>query len=108
MLHVAQQDLVDAEWVGRVAVRAAMDDQHLKFVSLRPLGDSATPHTELIPLAQVTQFRTVPPEWVGKSATSPVTEPFLGYAARLIGPLLAYAPPLKDSLRPLRIQEYSK
>lgn len=94
MLHVAQQDRLDAELVGRAGVRAAVERRHGHMVALRPLD--ARDATEIIPLVRAAGGeRLVPDEWLDRSDTA-VAPPFLQYVRPLVGELIDYPVPLKD------------
>ena len=111
MLHVAPQDLLDAEFVGRCGVRAAMEDgkNHLHMVALNPLsGDSTEPTCRLVPLARLPRHRAVPEDWLGESPRSPVAAPFLKYASQLVGKLVEYPVPLGETATPYVAKEFSK
>ena len=105
MLHVSQQDLPDAEAVGRAGARAAMSREiaGAPMVSLRPLGGAGghspeEPRTEMVPLSKVAgQCRHVPAEWLGSSPEAPASKEFVEYVRPLVGELVEYAVPLKDS-----------
>lgn len=92
MLHVAQQDLLDAELVGRAGVRGAVEGRHAQAVSLRPL--SAGPGAyDFIPLDHAAGDRHVPAEWLTEGDV-PVSSEFIQYASRIVGQLVPYALPL--------------
>ncbi|HEX8521325.1 MAG TPA: diphosphate--fructose-6-phosphate 1-phosphotransferase [Tepidisphaeraceae bacterium] len=87
----SEQDVKDADLVGRVAVRAALAGDRGMMVSLRPLG--STPNHDLIPLSQgAGHERPIPTEWITDGHLR-VSEAFLNYARPLVGPLQDYAPP---------------
>jgi 6-phosphofructokinase len=100
MLHVSAQDRLDAEAVGRAAVRAALDGAHGMMVSLRPLnGRPRPPECDLVPLAQVAgNDRVVPDEWMDRSDTA-VAPSFIDYVRPIVGDLLEYATPLAELVR---------
>jgi 6-phosphofructokinase 1 len=103
MLHSSQQDLIDADEVGRAGVRAtaAGKQNHLHMVSLLPLDRAGEAKTEWVPLSRTAgQFRHVPAEWLGPTAASPVTDAFLRYVGPLVGELVEYALPLHDRETP--------
>jgi ATP-dependent phosphofructokinase / diphosphate-dependent phosphofructokinase len=92
MLHVSQQDLVDAELVGRAGVRAALEDRKGTMISLRPLGNDGP--TEVIPLSSAAGGeRTMPEEFLDGSPHA-VSQKFLSYIRPLVGDLIDYAVPL--------------
>ena len=96
MLHVARQDLADAELVGRAGVRGALDGRHAQAVSLRPL-DSEAAACEFVPLGHAAGERRIPAEWL-TGGDLPVSGEFVRYAGRIVGDLIPYALPL--SARP--------
>lgn len=95
MLHVAPQDRIDAELVGREAYRALLAGEDEKMVALTPLGESAPPAGEkvaftLVPFEQVTgPERTIPQEWTANGPL-PINERFTEYLRPLVGELLEY------------------
>jgi 6-phosphofructokinase 1 len=95
ILHVSQQDLVDAELVGRAGVKAAVEGHSGVAVSLRPVGD-ATPY-QLLPFASMAGERHVPREWIDEASDTRVTEPFRKYLQSCVGELVDYAVPLMDA-----------
>ena len=94
MLHVAPQDLLDAETVGRAGVRAAIEgDRGGVMVALTPLG-SPQP-TTLVPLAiHAGGERVIPPAWLEPRSDTAVAPSFIGYVKPLVGDLVPYAIPL--------------
>jgi 6-phosphofructokinase 1 len=111
MLHVAEQDRIDAIHVGRAGVRAAMENpqNHRHFVALNPLRDGTQePSTRLVSLDNLPHERSVPEDWLGDSAGSPVAPAFVKYAGRLIGDLVEYPIPLNEKLSPLAQKEFSQ
>lgn len=92
MLHVARQDLADAELVGRAGVRGAVEGRHAQAVSLRPLDAQGAPY-EFIPLDQAAGERHIPAEWLS-DGDLPVSDGFVQYASRIVGHLVSYATPL--------------
>jgi 6-phosphofructokinase 1 len=92
--HVAEQDLIDADAVGRAGVRAAIAGEHGTMVALRPL-DGGGNATELLPLAHNSGERAIPADWLEAGDTA-VGKPFIHYVRRLVGPLIDYAIPLRD------------
>jgi 6-phosphofructokinase 1 len=111
MLHVAAQDLIDAEFVGRSGVRAAIEGvcNHVHMVALNPLsGDSTEPTCRLVPMARLPRHRAVPEDWLGESPRSPVAAPFMKYAGRLVGKLVEYPVPIGEIAAPLVAKELSR
>ena len=97
MLHVSEQDRRDAELVGRAGVRAAIEQRHAHMIALRPLGD-ATPY-EVIPLSRAAGGeRSMPASWLDHASDLAVTQSFIDYVRPIVGPLVDYDVPLKDSL----------
>ena len=90
MLHVSQQDLIDAEFVGGEAVRALRAGHGDAMIALMPVRDDCSPSAELVPLNSVTgSDRTIPADWLCDDDV-PVNSKFLEYVAPLIGDLLEY------------------
>ena len=97
MLHVSPQDVADAELVGRVGVRGAIEGRHAHAVALKPLGAPQTDHGyEFIPLASAAGEREVPAEWLADPESGSVTAEFLRYASPIVGELPPYAIPLAE------------
>jgi ATP-dependent phosphofructokinase / diphosphate-dependent phosphofructokinase len=96
ILHVSRQDWVDAEMVGRVGVRAAIEGKSAVMVALRPLrGDAVISECDLVPIEQAAgKEKLVPSEWITEGG---VTENFVNYVKPIVGRLLAYATPLTRS-----------
>jgi hypothetical protein len=95
MLHVSEQDLADAELVGRAGVRGVIDfGRRADAVALRPLGEGES--YEYVPLSSAAGERAIPAEWVTGSAQMPVSGEYVRYAARIVGELVPYAVPLAD------------
>lgn len=92
MLHVSQQDLRDAELVGRAGVRGAIEGQHAQAVSLRPLSEGPDEY-DFIPLDHAAGERPLPAEWL-TDGDLPVSTEFIQYAGRIVGNLVPYATPL--------------
>ena len=93
MLHVAPQDLIDAEVVGRAGVRAAIEGRRGVMVALTPLG-SPQP-TNFVPLADhAGGERVIPRDWLDAQSDTAVARPFIDYVRPLIGDLAEYAIPL--------------
>lgn len=88
MLHVAPQDRVDAELVGRAAHRALVAGANEQMVALTPLEDAAG--TTLLPLQAISgPARTVPRDWIC-DGNPPTNGKFSAYLRPLIGELLEY------------------
>lgn len=92
MLHVSQQDLRDAELVGRAGVRGAIEGRHAQAISLRPLPEGPDRY-DFIPLDHAAGERHVPTEWL-TDGDLPVSIEFVRYAGRIVGDLPDYATPL--------------
>jgi len=89
MLHVSQQDLADAELVGRAAVRAALDNRTRLVISLNPLSSEVP--TEVVEPTE--GHRPMPPDFLDGSPRA-VSQKFLSYIRPLVGDLIDYAVPL--------------
>lgn len=108
---IAEQDAIDAEFVGRFAVYQAIENETAggKMVSLLPLKPDSLPATagplqwpcsgQLVPLSHNRRVRAMPDEFLGPDAINPVTESFIDYARRLVGKLIEYPAPLCESCR---------
>jgi 6-phosphofructokinase 1 len=96
MLHVSQQDLADAELVGRAGVRGAIEGRHAHAVSLRPLSECPASY-DYIPLDHAAGDRHVPADWLSEGDL-PVSSKFIQYASRIVGELMPCLAPL--ALRP--------
>jgi 6-phosphofructokinase 1 len=95
-LHLSEQDLVDAELVGRMGVRAALDGRHAHWVTLKPIGSSE--QSAIVPLANCAGAdRHVPQDWLAHPREG-VSAKFVEYARPIVGKLIDYAIPLKDTL----------
>jgi ATP-dependent phosphofructokinase / diphosphate-dependent phosphofructokinase len=92
MRHVSQQDLADAELVGRAGVRGAIEGRHAQAVSLLPLDSGAATYS-FIPLDHAAGERRMPPEWL-IDGDLPVSTDFVRYAGRIVGDLVPCALPL--------------
>jgi 6-phosphofructokinase 1 len=92
MLHVSQQDLMDAELVGRAGVRGAIERRHAQAVSLHPLSKGPASY-DFIPLDHAAGDRRIPAEWLTDDDL-PVSDNFVQYVSRIVGDLLPYATPL--------------
>ena len=103
MVHVAVQDVKDAELVGRAAVRAAMEGRDGHMISLLPVNASqngngnghAREGYEAVAIAGAGGERPLPIEWLDGSPLS-VGRKFIDYARPLVGPLMNHAQPLSD------------
>jgi 6-phosphofructokinase 1 len=98
-LHLSEQDLADAELVGRAGVQATLTGHGGKAVALRPVGDET--QYELRSFESMAGERHVPPEWIDDSDLG-VTAPFRKYLQSCVGELVEYAVPLKDSAPKVR------
>jgi 6-phosphofructokinase 1 len=95
-LHLSEQDLVDAELVGRMGVRAALDGRHAHWVTLKPIGSSE--QYAIVPLANCAGAdRHVPQDWLAHPREG-VSAKFVEYVRPIVGKLIDYAIPLKDTL----------
>lgn len=95
MLHVSNQDLADAELVGRMGVRGIVADLRDQAVSLLPLGEAGSHGNgcEFLPLSNMAGERNLPPAWIADEEAG-VSDAFIQYAAPIVGELLPYARPL--------------
>ena len=104
MLHVSSRDLLDAELVGRAGVRALLEGNTNKMVSLLPLNNSNNTKDagyDLVPLDAVAgKDRPIPATWLSDKATS-VNEGFVRYIRPLIGSLMEYHSPFRLDTRSL-------
>jgi ATP-dependent phosphofructokinase / diphosphate-dependent phosphofructokinase len=90
VLHVAPQDRIDAELVGREAYRALVAGEDEKMVALEPLRADEQAGFTLVPFEQVTgPERTIPREWTANGPL-PINERFTEYLRPLVGELLEY------------------
>jgi 6-phosphofructokinase 1 len=96
MLHLSQQDLADAELVGRAGVRGAIERRHAQAVSLRPLSEGPASY-DYIPLDHAAGDRHIPAEWL-INGDLPVSNGFVQYVSRIVGELMPALEPL--ALRP--------
>ncbi len=92
MLHVAQQDLLDAELVGRAGVRGAIERRHAEMVSLAPLSDGTASYS-FLPLDRAAGERQIPAEWLSEGDLA-VSDSFVQYVCPIVGELVPYAIPL--------------
>jgi 6-phosphofructokinase 1 len=96
MLHAANQDLKDADLVGRCAVRGLLAGETGKMVALLPLGDAGGTGTSFVPLDAVAEVeRPIPAAWTRDGAI-PVRDEFFQYLEPLIGELVPYCVPFGD------------
>ena len=93
MLHVSQQDLADAELVGRAGVRGAIERRHAQAVSLCPLSSAESQPYRFVPLAHAAGERSIPAGWLSGDETA-VSSDFIRYARPIVGELLSYSVPL--------------
>jgi 6-phosphofructokinase 1 len=97
ILHVAPQDWIDAELVGRAGHAALMAGEDEKMVALDPLAAGAKAETRLVSLASVAgPDRAIPKEWIG-DGNPPTNEGFADYLRPLIGELLQYEEIFQES-----------
>jgi len=97
ILHVAPQDWIDAELVGRAGHEALMAGHNEEMVALEPLALGEKAETKLIPLESVAgPDRAIPKEWLGKR-NPPTNEKFANYMQPLIGELLEYEQIFQES-----------
>jgi len=89
-LHIAPQDRIDAQLVGREAVRALASGEDEKMVALTPLQHGQSVGFHLLPFEKVTgPERTISGEWT-TNGPLPVNERFTEYLRPLIGELLEF------------------
>ncbi len=90
MLHIATQDLQDADFVGTEGVRALRAGHRAMMIALKPLQRRKESSSDLIPLESVAcADRTIPQSWLSDDDV-PVNSKFLEYVRPLIGDLLEY------------------
>jgi 6-phosphofructokinase 1 len=90
MLHVAEQDQIDAELVGRAAHAALGAGHEEQMIALMPLRQGECAETQLLPLEAVSgPDRGLPKEWID-GGNPPVNPLFLEYLRPMIGELLEY------------------
>jgi len=95
---VSPQDRQDAEFVGRMGVRALMAGESGKMVALRPIQGSGPLGYDLVPLSATAGCeRGIPPEWLTNGPQA-VTDAFCQYLRPLAGELLQYSPMLSRSI----------
>lgn len=88
---ISQQDLVDAELVGREGVRALLSGHTDEMVGLRTLSDSDAGTFQLVPLhAAAGPSRTIPTAWLSKDGMA-VNDSFRSYVRPLTGVLRYYS-----------------
>lgn len=96
MLHASAQDRMDADLVGRAAVRGLLAGDTEKMVSLLPLGNSGGKGYTLVPLKKVAEVeRPIPADWICDGAI-PVGENFFAYLRPLVGELAPYFAPFTN------------
>lgn len=96
MIHVATQDLEDAEFVGAEGVRALRAGHRAIMIALKPLEKGSKPSSDLIGLESVAcADRTIPQSWLCDDDV-PVNSKFLEYVRPLIGDLLEYESCVSD------------
>ncbi len=96
-LHLSEQDLVDAELVGRVGVRAALEGRHAHWITLKPIDSEAK--YAIVPLKNCAGGdRVVPQDWLAHPRDGGVSAKFVDYVRPIVGKLIDYAIPLKDTL----------
>lgn len=87
MAHISQQDIKDAESVGRAGVRALLEGADDVMVSLPPLSPGNPTMTTLVPLDQASQGeRPIPSDWLSNGPV-PVNDKFIRYVRPLVGEL---------------------
>jgi len=97
ILHVALQDWVDAELVGRAGHEALMAGGSDEMVALEPLAQGARAETKLIPFESVAgPDRAIPQKWIS-AGNPPVNEKFAEYLRPLVGELLEYEQIFQES-----------
>jgi ATP-dependent phosphofructokinase / diphosphate-dependent phosphofructokinase len=90
MLHVSEQDLADAELVGRAGVHALAQGYSNKMVTLYPLSEHEENEYGLVELNAVAGAeRTIPPHLLCEG-TLPINQNFIGYVSALVGDLPEY------------------
>lgn len=90
MLHASVQDRMDADLVGRAAVRGLLAGESGKMVSLLPLGNPDGKSYSYVPLKNVAEAeRPIPADWICDGAI-PVGEKFFAYVRPLVGDLTPY------------------
>jgi ATP-dependent phosphofructokinase / diphosphate-dependent phosphofructokinase len=94
MLHASQQDLKDADLVGRAAVRALLAGETEKMVALLPVADPGETGYKLVPIVQVAEVeKPIPAAWT-QPGPIPVNQAFFQYLEPLMGSLVPYCAPL--------------
>lgn len=90
MLHVAPQDRIDADLVGRAAFKALMAGEDEQMIALNPLHDGEAATCKLLAFEKVVGAeRVIPKEWTGDGLI-PTNERFTEYLRPLIGELLEF------------------
>ena len=96
MLHASEQDIRDAELVGRGGVRGLLGGETDKMVSLRPLESRGETGYEFVSLDRVAEVeRPLPSEWISDGAI-PVKDRFFQYLEPLMGDLMPYCAPFAE------------
>lgn len=96
MLHVATQDLQDADFVGAEGVRALRAGHRAMMIALQSLQRGSGPSSDLVPLESAAcADRTIPQSWLCDD-DMPVNSKFLEYVCPLIGDLLDYESSVTD------------
>jgi ATP-dependent phosphofructokinase / diphosphate-dependent phosphofructokinase len=90
MLHVAPQDRIDADLVGRAAFKALTAGEDEQMIALNPLRDGEAATYKLLAFDKVIGAeRVIPKEWTGDGPI-PTNERFTEYLRPLIGELLEF------------------
>ncbi|MGH9608024.1 MAG: diphosphate--fructose-6-phosphate 1-phosphotransferase [Terracidiphilus sp.] len=100
MLHVSEQDMKDADLVGRAGVRALLEGRSQCMVALRPLRRGQSASYDLISLDQVSaEERRIPAEWISEEPV-PLGPEFFQYVKPLIAELASHPQPTFPDYRP--------
>ena len=95
MLHVSEQDRLDAELVGRAGVRALAADMTGKMVALTSIRNQVGSGYVLVPLRAVAGLeRPIPSDWITNGETS-LSPDLREYLTPLVGSLPPYIAPLQ-------------
>jgi 6-phosphofructokinase len=90
MLHVAPQDRIDADLVGRAACKALTAGEDEQMIALEPLRDGEPAAYTLLPFDKIIGAeRVIPKEWTS-GGPIPTNERFTEYLRPLIGELLEF------------------
>ena len=90
LLHASVQDQMDADLVGRAAVRGLLVGETESMVSLLPLRNSTGKSYTFVPLKDVAEVeKPIPEDWICGGAI-PIGEKFFGYLRPLVGDLVPY------------------